>query len=93
MPELRLVDTTNVADLLERYPELRIPTARPAMEARPIAELAEIYARQADELARIVEDADRKYRATVWVVLNGLAELHVALDEIAHRAAEAGWPS
>ena len=86
----RTIDTANVADLLERYPELRRPLQPPPAAGVPagsVAELAETYARQADDLAHLIEEVDRQHRAAVRVALNGLAELHVALDELAHRAA------
>ena len=94
MTELRVVDTANVADLYERFPELRTPLtapAAPAIAAR-VDELADRYARQADELAAMVEDYDRAHSATVRVLLDGLAGLHVALDELASRTAD-GWPA
>ncbi len=93
MTELRLVDTSDVAELMERFPELRTPLTPAPAAGGEVVELAEVYARQADELARLVEDADRKHQATVRVLLGGLAELHVALDELAHRAAGMGWPA
>lgn len=89
---LRVVDTANAAELLERYPELRVPlqpgpAGTPAgVPAGSVAELADVYARQADDLARVVEGLDRQHRATVRVLLASLAEMHVALDELAHRA-------
>lgn len=88
--DMRVIDTANVPELMERFPELRVPTGAPespvAVEVHPlerVAALAELHAQRMDELAAAVEDADRRYRAAMQRAAAGLAELHVALDELA----------
>lgn len=47
------------------------------------AEIAAAYARQVDELAALVEQYDEAHRRYTRVLLDGLGDLHVALDELA----------
>lgn len=77
--DLVAVDTANVVDLRRRHPEL--------FGDATAGELAETYARQADELARLVEDWDAASRRYARAVTTGLGELHVVLDELAARLA------
>lgn len=65
-----------------------IPEPCPAHQqpADTVADLADSYARQVDELAATVEHCMVQLR----VVANALGELHVALDEIAHRTTGEG---
>jgi hypothetical protein len=82
--DLRVIDTANVVDLMSRFEELRVPLAPPAgVPEQTAADLAAVYARQAAELARLVEDADRAHRSSMRVLLQSLSEMHEALDELA----------
>lgn len=57
------------------------------LSAADLADLADTYARQADELAAMVEAENE--RAAWWhaTVSAALGELHTALDQIAHLVA------
>jgi hypothetical protein len=58
------------------------PGRRAARPAGP-GEALDAYARQADELARMVEDWQAANRRYARALTAALGELHVALDEIA----------
>lgn len=77
--DLVTVDTTNVVELRARHPEL-------FSDAAPW-ELADAYARQVDELARLAEDWHAASGRYARAVDAALGELHTALDELAARLA------
>lgn len=63
--------------------------ADPAARVSSVAELAETYHRQVDELAAMVEAEQARQRVTTTalsVVADALGELAVALDEMGARA-------
>jgi hypothetical protein len=62
--------------------------AQPAAPAgvpdpEPVEQLAATYARQAEELAALVRAEDARQRGFAAVMLDALAELRGALDQIA----------
>jgi hypothetical protein len=62
-----------------------VPDDDPPLTA---AELADLYARSADDLAGQLEDAVNANKVTpavVAAILAGLGELHAELDQLAHR--------
>jgi hypothetical protein len=73
--DLVVIDTSNVTELRRRHPTL-------FNDSTP-AEVAASYARQADELAALVEQYDAAHRRHVRVLLHALGNLHVAMDELA----------
>jgi hypothetical protein len=72
--ELVLIDTSDISELRRVHPGLLSATT-------PAPTLA-AYARQADELAGMVEHYDTAHRRHITVLLHAL---HVAMDELATR--------
>jgi len=75
--ELVLIDTGDLSELRRDHPGLLSDTS-------PAQTLA-AYARQADELAGMVEQYDTAHRRHITVLLHALGDLHVAMDELATR--------
>jgi hypothetical protein len=75
--ELVLIDTSDISELRRVQPGLFSDTT----PARTLA----AYARQADELAGMVEQDDTAHRRHSTVLLHALGDLHVAMDELATR--------
>jgi hypothetical protein len=75
--DLVLIDTSNVTELRRTHPGL-------FSDSTP-ADAVAAYARQADELAALVELYDTAHRAHITVLLHALGDLHVAMDELATR--------
>jgi hypothetical protein len=75
--DLVVIDTSNLAELRRTHPDL-------FSDSTP-ADVVAAYARQADELAAMVEQYDTAHRRHITVLLHALADLHVAMDELATR--------
>jgi uncharacterized protein YciW len=75
--ELVLIDTSDISELRRDHPGLFSDTT----PARTLA----AYARQAHELAGMVEQYDTAHRRHITVLLHALGDLHVAMDELAAR--------
>jgi len=75
--ELVLIATSDIRELRRDLPGLLRDTT-------PAQTLAG-YARQADELAGMVEQYDTAHRQHITVLLQALGDLHVAMDELATR--------
>jgi hypothetical protein len=73
--DLVVIDTNNVTELRRRHPGL-------FSDCTP-AEVIACYARQADELAALVEQYDAAHDRHMRVLLHALGDLHVAMDELA----------
>jgi hypothetical protein len=75
--DLVVIDTSNVTALRRTHPDL-------FSDSTP-AETAAAYARQADELAAIIEQYDTAHRRHITVLLHALGDLYLAMDELATR--------
>jgi hypothetical protein len=75
--DLVVIDTSNLTELHRDHPRL-------FTDSTPADELA-AYARQADELAAMVEQYDTAHRRHTTVLLHALGDLHVAMEELATR--------
>jgi hypothetical protein len=75
--ELVLIDTGDISELRRVHPGRFSDTA----PARTLA----AYARQADELAGMVEQYATAHRRHITVLLHALGDLHVAMEELAAR--------
>lgn len=68
------------------HPEYAITS--PSAPSDSAAVLADVFARQVDELAAMVDAENRRAAAAARVIASSLGELHVALDELAHRLSQ-----
>jgi hypothetical protein len=75
--DLVVIDTSNLTELSRDHPGL--------FSGSTPADVVAAYARQADELAAMVEQYDAAHRRHITVLLHALADLHVAMDELAGR--------
>jgi hypothetical protein len=75
--DLVVIDTSNLTELRRDHPGL-------FSDSTP-ADVVAAYARQADELAAMVEQYDTAHRRHITVLLHALGDLHVAMDELATR--------